>query len=225
MIRFPLGCRGRIARAAARVGGFLLLVGCAVSIPRLEMAPEFPADVYQAPDGSYRPSGLRVRVRPFAPASGRPATGAAAAAVLTRELTRQAIFDAVTLVDAHPRRELPPADLEVTGRVLHWFDGAENMAGRLETEIRVRDLRETPPRLLWWARHDAETRPAGDRDWVLLRLRVQGRPAAATGILLTETAQVYSRMMAAAGGCFPAPDRPRCPAVAATDPTPPITGR
>lgn len=206
--------------------GFLFLAGllsaCAVSVPVLETESTFPTEVFVAPAPGYRAEFSGITVRPFAPAPGRPETGHAAAEVLARELARAGLFETVRMAasDGASRtaNESAPA-LEVTGRVLHWLDGGPALPGRLETEIRVHDAASTPPRLLWWARHLAESGPVGERDLIFFRL--QGRPAKPAGDLLAQSARVYGRMMAASSACFPPADPPRCPEPAIQQPVNP----
>jgi hypothetical protein len=185
----------------------------------LETESTFPTDVFAAPAPGYRAGFAGITVRPFAPAPGRPETGHAAAEVLARELARSGLFDTVQVAgsEGRPGTEAGAAPaLEVTGRVLHWLDGGPALPGRLETEIQVHDPTQTPPRLLWWARHLAESNPTGHRDLILFQLR--GRPAKPAGALLAQSARVYGRMMAASSACFPPAGPPRCPEPAAEQP-------
>ncbi len=209
------------------LSGFLFLAGllsaCAVSVPVLETESTFPTDVFVSPASGYRTKFSGITVRPFASAPGRPETGHAAAEALARELARAGLFETVQMgePDGAPGSapESAPA-LEVTGRVLHWLDGGPALPGRLETEIRVHDPAETPSRLLWWARHLAESGPVGDRDLIFFQLL--GRPARPAGDLLAQSARVYGRMMAASSACFPPADPPRCPEPAIQQPVNPV---
>jgi hypothetical protein len=193
----------------------------------LETESTFPTDVFVAPAPGYRSEFGGITVRPFAPAPGRPETGHAAAEVLARELARAGLFETVQMgePDGAPGSapesapESAPA-LEVTGRVLHWLDGGPALPGRLETEIQVHDPTQTPPRLLWWARHLAESGPVGGRDLIFFHLR--GRPAKPAGDLLAQSARVYGRMMAASSACFPPTDPPRCPDPVIQQPVNPV---
>lgn len=191
-----------------------------MSLPDPAQTPTFPDDVYRAAAPGFRSNELRMRVLPFAAAPGRRDTGREAAAALARELVRYGLFAGVELAEFPFRPDAATADaapdLELSGRVLHRFDGSDTLPGRLETEIQVRDVRDDPPRLVWWARHTAESRPAGDRDFVVVQVR--GRPARPAGALFRETAEVFSRMMAAPATCFPPPDLPVCPVPASAPP-------
>ncbi|WP_373497772.1 hypothetical protein [Desulfococcus sp.] len=181
-----------------------MVFGCAYPQHQTIFEPGLPEKIHAAPPAGYSETPL-VCVLGFASPDTAPGMGGFAAVLLHRELLikgipseiRPDVFPGGGCSDAVRSDLCDNCGQVITGEIRYYFEGSELMPSRVDQEIRVTDLREPIPRVLWEAAATEVSDPIAADDWIILQ--TSGAAALPAAELMRRNAEKFANMISAAG--------------------------
>jgi len=186
------------AIAMMLVVGSALFLGCAKSRIPVVGRGKAPEQIYTEPKtNSYQDK--QVGVFRFSAAPYPDSVGYAASQSIFQALLAKNVFS--YLIPAYDDlnldldKQLSAADekgmdLLITGKVTYYLDGSRSQASRVDEVVMAYDVKSR--RMIWYAKASAQSKPALEKDYVLIQKT--GKPAQSASELIVENANKISNL-------------------------------